>query len=180
MAKLPDNFVKAPAETSRVTTAKPQSKPVGKQLRRKAGRGALQPPANAPEHREVGAGDPAEAEGDAPRGFEEVHTGVYTGVHSVLVRLSPEEHQALSAACEALAAIGETVAIEDMIRRVVERWIAATRAAATAEPPAAAPAVPPRAIAAVRAQLRRLAAQPVRRWQALRQALRRWSHALAG
>ena len=153
MAKLPDNFVKAPAETSRVTTAKPADKPAGKEVRRKARRGAPQPPADA--HQQA---------------------------HSVLVRLSPEEHQALSAACEALAAVGETVTIEAMIRKVVERWIAATRAAAAAEPgePAGAtPAAPARAIDAIRAQLRWLAEQPVRRWRALRQALRRWTHARA-
>jgi hypothetical protein len=174
MAKPPDHSV------SRVTLSSPQGspqgnphgnpqgKPVGKELRRKARRGAQPPPpATAPEHREVAGG------------VEGVHGSVNSDVHSVLVRLSPEEHQALSAACEALAAVGETVAIEDMIRRVVERWIAATRAAATPEAPAAVPAAPPRAIAAIQTQLRRLAAQPVRRWQALRQALQRWSHALA-
>jgi hypothetical protein len=154
MAKLPDNFVKAPAETSRVTTAhpagKPVGKPVGKEVRRKARRGVLQPPVDAAD------------------------------AHSVVVRLSPEEHQALSAACEALAAAGETVTIEDMIRKVVERWITATRAAAAPEHPAPTPAAPPRAIAAIRTQLRRLAEQPVRRWRALQHALRRWSHALAG
>jgi hypothetical protein len=154
MAKLPDNFVKAPAETSRVTTAhpagKPAGKPVGKEVRRKARRGELQPPVDAAD------------------------------AHSVVVRLSPEEHQALSAACEALAAAGETVTIEDMIRKVVERWITATRAAAAPEHPTPAPAAPPRAIAAIRTQLRRLAEQPIRRWRALQHALRRWSHALAG
>jgi hypothetical protein len=101
----------------------------------------------------------------------------------VLVRLSPEEHQALSAACEALAAVGETVTIEWMIRKVVERWIAATRAAAAAEPGepvAPAPAASPRALHAIRTQLRWLAEQPVRRWRALHRALRRWTHALAG
>jgi hypothetical protein len=162
MAKLPDNFVKAPAETSRVTTArpadKPAGKPAGKEARRKARGGAPPPPA---ETTEAGA-DPA---------------------HSVLVRLSPEEHQALSAACEALTAVGETVTIEGMIRKVVERWIAATRAATAAEPGepvAPAPAASPRAIHAIRTQLRWLAEQPVRRWRALHRALRRWTHALAG
>ncbi len=159
MPKLPDNFVKAPAETSRVTTTKsadkPASKPVGKEVRRKVKRGVLQPPAEASEQ-------------DA---------------HSVLVRLSPEEHQALSAACEALAAVGETVTIEDMIRKVIERWIAATRAATAPEVPVPAPGAPattPRARDAIRTQLRWLAEQPVRRWRALRETLRRWSHALAG
>ncbi len=155
MAKLPDNFVKAPAETSRVTTAKSADKPAGKEVRRKAKRGVLQPPEDAAHH-------------DA---------------HSVLVRLSPEEHQALSAACEALAAVGETVTIEDMIRKVLERWIAATRAAGAPEIPVPAPGAPassPRALDAIRVQLRWLAEQPVRRWRALREALRRWSHALAG
>jgi hypothetical protein len=154
MAKLPDNFVKAPAETSRVTTANPVGKPAGKEVRRKARRGTVPPPAEAAERAEV--------------------------ARDVLVRLSPEEHQALTAACDALAAVGETVTIEDMIRKVVERWIAATRAATTPEVPAPAPAAPARAIDAIRAQLRRLAEQPVRRWRALREALLRWSHTLAG
>ena len=164
MAKLPDNFVKAPAETSRVTTAKPADKPAGKEIRRKARRGAPPPPVEAAEATEQATDQAAEH------------------AHSVLVRLSPEEHHALSAACEALAAVGETVTIEGMIRTLVERWIAATRAATAAEPgesvaPAAAPL---RAITAIRAQLRWVAEQPVRRWRALRQALRRWTHALAG
>lgn len=162
MAKLPDNFVKAPTETSRVTTSqagnpagKHVGKPVGKEVRRKAKRGTQPPPVDA-----------AELGADA---------------HSVLVRLSPEEHQALSAACEALAAVGESVTIEDMIRKVVERWIAATRAAIAPEVPVPAPgtATTPRAIDAIRTQLRRLAERPVRRWRALREALQRWSHALA-
>jgi hypothetical protein len=167
MAKLPDNFVKAPAETSRVTTAKPADKPAGKEIRRKARRGDPPPPAEAAE---------------AAEATEHATEHAAEHAHSVLVRLSPEEHHALSAACEALAAVGETVTIEAMIRKLVERWIAATRAATAAEPgePAApAPATPPRAIAAIRAQLRWLAEQPVRRWRALRQALQRWTHARA-
>ena len=163
MAKLPDNFVKAPAETSRVTTTqpadKPTYKPVGKEVRRKARRGAAPPP----EATEQAAEQAAEH------------------AHSVLVRLSPEEHQALSAACDALAAVGQTVTIEGMIRTLVGRWIAATRVATATEPgdsvaPAAAPL---RAIDAIRAQLRWLTEQPVRRWRALRLALRRWTHAPA-
>lgn len=169
MAKLPDNFVKAPAETSRVTTTqpadKPASKPAGKELRRKARRNAPPPPPEAAE-----ATEPAIDRAAEP-------------AHDVRVRLSPEEHQALSAACDALAAVGERVTIEAMIRTLVGRWIAATRAAAAAEPGEAvtpAPSAPPRAIDAIRAQLRWLAEQPVRRWRALRQALRRWTHPLAG
>src|SRR5215475_14252818 len=143
MPKLPDNFVKAPAETSRVTTTKPTDKPVGKEVRRKARRGA--PPPSA------GGAEAAEAADHA---------------HSVLVRLSPEEHQALSAACEALAAAGEIVTIENMIRQVVARWIAATRAAAATEPgdPTTPAPVAPHAIDAIRVQLRWLAGQPFRRW----------------
>jgi hypothetical protein len=157
MAKLPDNFVKAPAETSRVTTTKPTDKPVGKEVRRKARRGAPPLPAEV-----------AEPSADH--------------AHSVLVRLSPDEHQALSAACEALSAVGETVTIEDMIRKVIERWIAATRAAAATEPGKPADPAPatPHAVDAIRAQLRWLVEQPVRRWRALRQALRRWTYALTG
>jgi len=159
MAKLPDNLVKAPAETSRVTTTKPAGKPadrpVGKEVRRKARR-------------------------DAPPPAEATEPGAHSA-HSVLVRLSPEEHQALTAARDALAAAGEIVTIEDMIRQVIARWIAATRAAAAAEPgeSAAPEPVAPHEIAAIRAQLRWLAEQPLRRWRALRQALRRWTHAAA-
>src|SRR3954466_15635516 len=154
MAKLPDHFRTAPAETSRVTTANPVGKPAGKEVRRKARRGTVPPPAATAERTE--------------------------GAHDGLVRLSPEEHQALTAACDALAAVGETVTIEGMIRKVVERWIAATRAATAPEVPGSPPGVPPRAIDAIRAQLRRIAEQAVRRWRALREALLRWSHALAG
>jgi hypothetical protein len=163
MAKLPDNFVKAPAETSRVTTAKPADKPAGKEIRRKARRGTQPPPVEAAEATEQAAEQAAEH------------------AHSVLVRLSPEEHQALSAARDALAAVGETVTIEGMIRTLVARWIAATRAATATEPgePAAPAAAPLRAIDAIRVQLRWLAEQPVRRWRALRLALRRWTHAPA-
>jgi len=151
MAKLPDNFVKAPAETSRLATSKPEGagKPAGKEARRKAKRTVLELEAQAAEH-----------------------------AQGVLVRLSPEEHQALSAACEALAAVGETVTIEDMIRQVVLRWMAATRASQTLE----VPGLPTSARAAadpILAQLRRLVDRPVRRWRELVQALRRWSRALA-
>ena len=174
MAKLPDNFVKAPPDTSRVITTKTAGKPadktadkpadkrtdkpVGKEVRRKVRRDT-QPPAETTD-----------------QGAHSAHSA-----HSVLVRLSPEEHQALSAACEALAAAGEIVTIENMIRQVVTRWIAATRAAAATEPgdPATPTPAAPHAIAAIRAQLRWLTEQPFRRWRALRQALRRWTHALA-
>lgn len=143
MAKLPDNFVKAPAATSRLAT----SKPAGKEVRRKAKRGVLELQAEAAEQ-----------------------------ARSVLVRLSPEEHQALSGACEALAAVGERVTIEDMIRQVIARWMAATRASHAPEAPEAArPAGDP-----IVARLRWFVEQPVRRWRELGQALRRWSRALAG
>jgi hypothetical protein len=146
MAKLPDNFVKAPTATSRLTTARPAG-PAGKEVRRKARRGVLEVPAEAAEH-----------------------------ARGVLVRLSPEEHQALSAACEALAAAGETVTIEDMIRQVVARWMAATRASQAAEP-----AAPPGAAGdPILAQLRRLVERPVQRWRELRRSLRGWSRALIG
>ena len=84
MAKLPDNFVKAPPDTSHVTTTKTSGKladkpadkrtdkPVGKEVRRKARRDAP-PPAETTE-----------------QGAHSAHSA-----HSVLVRLSPEEHQAL-------------------------------------------------------------------------------------
>jgi hypothetical protein len=151
MAKLPDNFVKAPAETSRLATSKPaeSGRPAGKELRRKAKRAVLDLQAQAAEH-----------------------------VNGVLVQLSPEEHQALSAACEALAAVGETVTIEGMIRQVIMRWMAATRASQTLEDPGLSTSA--RAAGdPILAQLRRLVERPVRRWRELVQALRRWSRALA-
>ncbi len=135
MAKLPENFVKPPGATSRLTaklTAPKQS--------RRARKAELE----------------AEAAAHVP---------------SVLVQLSPEEHEALTAACTALAAVGETVSIEDMIRRVIARWIAATRAMQAAE---TAPS-PPIAHEPVTAQLRRLAEQPIRYWRALGETLRRWT-----
>ena len=82
-------------------------------------------------------------------------------VHDVLVRLSPEQHHALSAACEALAAVGETVTIEDMIKQVVARWMNATRAMHADVHPV------PRAPDPIFAQLRRLVAEPVRGWREL-------------
>lgn len=100
-------------------------------------------------------------------------------VHDVLVHLTPDEYQALAAACDALAAVGETVTIEDMIKQVIARWITATRAMngtiapATVEPEPMGPGASP----VVRSQLRRLAAEPVRRWRAIGETLRRWSRA---
>jgi hypothetical protein len=82
-------------------------------------------------------------------------------VHDVLVRLSPEQHQALSTACEALAVVGETVTIEDMIKQVIGRWMDATRAMH------ADAAVAPRAHDPILAQLRRIIAEPVRGWREL-------------
>ncbi len=134
MAKLPDNFVKPPSATSRLT-AKLTSAP---KLARRARKAELE--AEAAAH-----------------------------VHDVLVRLSPEEHEALSAACAALAVVGEAVTIDEMIRRVIVRWMDATRAMhADAVTP------PPIAHEPVTAQLRRLAEQPIRYWRALGQALRTW------
>lgn len=135
MAKLPENFVKPPSATSRLTTRLTAPKQA-----RRARKAELE--AEAAEH-----------------------------VPGVLVRLSPEEHQALSAACAALAAAGETVSVEDMIRQVIARWIAATRAMQT---PETAATTPPLAHEPVTAQLRRLAEQPLRYWRALGQALRGW------
>jgi hypothetical protein len=93
-------------------------------------------------------------------------------VHDVLVRLTPDEHQALAAACEALAAVGEIVTIEDMIKQVIARWIAATRAIHGPIEPA--PVVEPDPLVS---QLRRLAEQPVRSWRAIGETLRRWTYA---
>jgi hypothetical protein len=149
MAKLPDNFVQSPPAASRLTTTKPTAGKLARRPRK------------------------ADVELDAEAAAH---------VHSVLVRLSADEHSALSAACDALVAAGHAVSIEDMIRQVIARWIAATRAMQAPSVPvpmASAPQVPvPQvpAITSVREQLRRLAANPVRRWQELRQSLRRWSH----
>jgi hypothetical protein len=99
-------------------------------------------------------------------------------VHSVMVRLSAEEHDALSHACTALAVVGHSVSIEDMIKQVLVRWIAATRAMQLPAVPAPSPAPSVAAMPSIRAQLRRIAAEPVRRWHELGQALRRWTHVL--
>lgn len=107
MAKLPENFVKPPSSTSRLTTR-------------------LGAPKQARRSRK------ADLEAQAAQ-----------HVHDVLVRLTPEEHQALSAACEALAAVGETVSVELMIRQVIARWMAATRAMQGLEPATTAPPVAP-------------------------------------
>jgi hypothetical protein len=128
---------------------------------------AGEPPMLA-ESRPTDAGEPLAAVADPP--------AVAEHAHEVLVRLSDEEHQALGAACAALAAVGQRVSIEDMIRTLVERWMTATRAATSPDVPAPAH---PRLLDAVRAQLRWLVAQPVRRWHELRLALRRWTRALA-
>jgi len=89
-------------------------------------------------------------------------------VHDVLVHLTPDEYQALAAACDALAAVGETVTIEDMIKQVIARWITSTRAMNT---PATVDVTPEPVIS----QLWRLAEEPVRRWRAIGDTLRRWS-----
>jgi len=88
----------------------------------------------------------------------------------VLVRLSADEHAALTTACTALAKVGHAVTIEDMIRQVIARWITATRAMQEPAMPVAAPPA-----ASIQAQLRRLAAEPLRRWDELARTLRRWS-----
>jgi hypothetical protein len=94
-------------------------------------------------------------------------------LHDVLVRLTPDEHQALAAACDALAAVGEIVTIEDMIKQVIGRWIAATRAThGPIETPPVELGPDP-----IVSQLRRLAEQPVRGWRAIRETLRHWTRA---
>jgi dihydrodipicolinate synthase/N-acetylneuraminate lyase len=146
MAKLPDNFVKPPPASSRLSAARATPAKVGRRSRK----------------------------------AEDIEAEAVAQVPSVLVRLSPEEHQALSSACHALAAVGQTVSIEDMIKHVIMRWIAATRAMQGLAVPAA-PVVPPASLrptpASIRAQLRRLAAQPLRRWRELGMTLQRWSQA---
>jgi len=146
MAKLPDNFVKPPPASSRLTAVRSTPAKVGRRSRK----------------------------------AEELEAEAAPQVSSVLVRLSPDEHQALASACEALAAVGQTVSIEDMVKQVIMRWIAATRAMqglSLPAPPAAAPASLAPAPGLIRAQLRRLADQPLRRWRELGQTLRRWSRA---
>ncbi len=138
MAKLPDNFVKAPA-TSRLTVSKPAAPKESRRGKR----------ASLPTAAEVAA-----------------------EANSVLVRLSPEELAALEGACAALAAVGETVTIEDMIKQVVGRWMIATRAN---HEPAAQATTPARAT--IVEQLRRLAEEPLRRWRAIGQTM--WSRVRA-
>jgi len=103
----------------------------------------------------------------------ELEAEAETHVHDVLVHLTAEEHQALATARDALAAVGESVTIEDMIRQVIARWIAATRAVHGPIEPAPVEVEPDPLIA----QLRRLAEQPVRQWRAIAETLRRWTRA---
>jgi hypothetical protein len=148
MAKLPENFVKSPPETSRLTAAKSIAPKLGRRTRK------------------------------APGDDAAVAIEAQTHVHSVLVRLSADEHLALTTACTALAKVGHTVSIEDMIRQVIARWITATRAMQAPAMPVASPTTPP--VASIQAQLRRLAAEPLRRWHELTRTVRRWSRVLAG
>jgi hypothetical protein len=143
MAKLPENFVKSPAATSRLTTGKPTA---GKQTRRTSKTIDL----------EAAAGP---------------------HVHEILLRLSPDEHAAVAAACAALAAVGEAVSLEAMIKQVIARWIAATRALNTGAPATPATAPVPWVVAhqPIKAQLLWLADQPLRRWRALGETVRRWT-----
>jgi hypothetical protein len=101
-------------------------------------------------------------------------------VPGILIRLSEEEHQALSAACAALATVGEVVSIEDMIKQLIGRWMVATRAMHAATTPALPPPPEPstEALATpIAAQLRWLAERPLRRWREIGATLRRWSRA---
>jgi len=143
MAKPPDNVVKPPPASSRLTAAKTTAAKLGRRARKTDGRAAEAIPQ----------------------------------VHGVMVRLSPEEHQALSTACEALVAVGHTVSIEDMIKQVIVRWIVATRAMQGA--PLPPPVRSPIAAVPIRTQLRRLAVQPLRRWHELGQTLRTWQRSFA-
>lgn len=155
MAKLPENFVKAPATTSRLTTSKPTA---GKEIRRKK-RGGLD----------------LRGEASEPHGLDVTASDV----HSVLVQLSPDQRQALVAACEALAAVGEIVTVEGMIKQVIMRWMDATRA--THVPAERAPhRSPSPAPETITAQLRRMAEQPLRQWRELSQTLRVWSRVFKG
>ena len=143
MAKLPDNFVKPPPDASRLTATKSTAPKLGRRARK------------VPGDETAAVAVAAEAQ---------------THVHSVLVRLSADEHAALTTACTALAKVGHAVTIEDMIRQVIARWFTATRAMQEPAMPVAAPPA-----ASIQAQLRRLAAEPLRRWDELARTLRRWS-----
>jgi hypothetical protein len=104
-----------------------------------------------------------------------------TAEHSrdILVRLSPEEHEALDAACAALRAIGHEISVEEMIRQVIARWIAATHAACAVDR-APVGALPEPARQSILSQLRSLAERPLRRWRELTFALRRLSRTVVG
>jgi len=158
MAKLPENFVKPPPARSRLTTAKANPAKLGRRARKVEG-----------------ASDaPAEAQGEAQ--VDALVTAA--DAQHVLVRLSTDEHQALAAACAALASAGQPVSLEDMIKQVIARWMAATRAMQMPALPAQARAQTAQlgaSHAVIRAQLRKLTEQPIRRWRELGQTLRRWS-----
>lgn len=156
MAKLPDNFVKPPPASSRLNAPRTTAGKVARKSRKaEDGAAAPAPDAAVPEAHHAAA--PA-----GPIG------------HSVLVRLSADEHQALSAACDALAAIGEPMTLEEMTRQVIGRWIAATHAMQAASVPARSAPPAPRSLPM---PMRRFVAEPLRRWQSLGETLRRWSRA---
>ena len=160
MAKLPENFVKPPPARSRLTTTKANPAKLGRRSRKG----------------EVPSDAPAEAQGEPQA--DALAIAVIPDVQSVLVRLSDEEHHALTAACAALASVGQPISMEDMIKQVIARWIAATRALQTPSLPAQARAQTPQlgaGHAVIRTQLRKLTEQPIRRWRELGQTLRRWS-----
>lgn len=162
MAKLPENFVKPPPARSRLTTAKANPAKLGRRARKVEG------PSDAP------AEAHSEAQGDA----QDSALATAADARSVLVRLSTDEHQALAAACAALASAGQPVSMEDMIKQVIARWMAATRAMQMPALPAQARAQAAQlgaSHAVIRAQLRKLTEQPIRRWRELGQTLRRWS-----
>lgn len=158
MAKLPENFVKPPPARSRLTTGKPSPAKLGRRGRKGEG--------------------PSETPAEGPSEAEALAAAVVPDVQSVLVRLSDEEHQALAAACAALASVGQPISMEDMIKQLIMRWIAASRAMQTPSLPAQARAQPGQlraSHAVIRAQLRKFTEQPILRWRELGQTLRRWS-----
>jgi hypothetical protein len=91
-------------------------------------------------------------------------------LREVILRLGDDEHRELERAREELRRSGEEVTLEQMVHRVIAEWClrrAAERSAAAAGP-----------VDGIVAQLRRLAASPLRRWRDLGAALRRLAPAL--
>jgi hypothetical protein len=93
-------------------------------------------------------------------------------LREIHLRLTESEHRALEEARDELRRGGQEVTVEQMIHRVIEQWIAArlAQATASAEPPP---------VEGLLDRVRRFARSPLRTWRELGAAVRRLRGATA-